>query len=54
MTSPLSVAADALVAEAESHDADAIRMTARTMAHTYGWTWDGSGWAEPGNEKPAE
>ena len=39
MTSPLSVAADALVAEADSTDADAIRMMAREMAHTYGCTY---------------
>ena len=39
MTSPLSVAADALVADADSHDADAIRSMAREMAHTYGCTY---------------
>ena len=36
MTSPLSVAADALVAEADSHDANAIRSMANEMRHTYG------------------
>lgn len=39
MTSPLSTAADALVAEAESHDADAIRMMAHEMMGTYGCTY---------------
>ena len=39
MTSPLSKAADQLVAEAESHDADAIRSMAWEMMHTYGCTY---------------
>ena len=39
MTSPLSKAADAMVADADSTDADAIRMMAREMAHTYGCTY---------------
>lgn len=40
MTSPLSVAADALVAEADSHDAAAIRSMAHEMMATYGCTYD--------------
>ena len=39
MTSPLSVAADALVAEADSHDADAIRSMAHEMVTAYGCTY---------------
>ena len=39
MTSPLSVAADALVADADSHDADAIRMMAHEMVTAYGCTY---------------
>ena len=39
MTSPLSVAADALVADADSHDDDAIRSMAREMVTAYGCTY---------------
>ena len=39
MTSPLSTAADALVADADSTDADAIRSMAHEMVTAYGCTY---------------
>ena len=39
MTSPLSVAADALVADADSTDADAIRSMAHEIVTAYGCTY---------------
>ena len=39
MTSQLSTAADALVADADSTDADAIRMMAHEMVTAYGCTY---------------
>ncbi len=40
MRSQLSTAADALVADADSTDADAIRSMAHEMMATYGCTYD--------------
>ena len=39
MTSQLSTAADALVADADSHDADAIRSMAHEIVTAYGCTY---------------
>ena len=36
-------------------EAQALQFGARAALDVPdGWQWDGAGWAEPGNEKPAE